>query len=404
VFDIAELTSEELAFRDEVRRFYAQHLDRDFRRAARFICWSFSEFEYGRRWQQILHSQGWGAPNWPVEYGGCDWSPVQRAIFDVESAIAAPPSVMSMGRDLCAPCIMEFGTAEQKAEFLPRIIAGEDWWAQGYSEPGCGSDLASLQLKATSDGEHYVLNGSKIWTSFAQHANRIFALVRTATGPKKQFGISFLLIDMDTPGIEIRPIINLSGEHEFNQVFFTDVRVPKSRRLGGENDGWTVARHLLRYEHGTIARNGVNLRKQLVWLTEIASLDSAGAGGRLIDDPDFSRHLAEVDMRVEAMEFAVQQLFSAMRGGTPPPPSVPLLGIRSRETMARMLELGTEAIAYYGAVYQPEARRVASSVEPTGPDHGLMAMPQYLAKRGSLIAGGTPDIQRNNLTKALLGL
>jgi acyl-CoA dehydrogenase len=401
--EISELTQRERAFRDEVRAFYAENLTPEFRRAARLAA-SMSEFEYGRRWQKILHAKGWGAPNWPVKYGGCDWTPTERFIFDYETALANPPGIMMMGRELCAPCIMEFGTDEQKAAFLPKIIAGEDWWAQGYSEPNCGSDLASLQLRADSDGDHYVLNGSKIWTTFAHHANRIFVLVRTATMPRKQSGITFLLADMDTPGIQVRPIINLAGDHEFNQVFFTDARVPKSRRLGGEHDGWNVARHLLRFEHGSLARGGVALRRQLGLLLEIANFEGDGGGGRLADDPDFSRHLAEIGLRVEATEAALLQAFALLREGAPPPPTLPLLGIRSRELASRIYELMLEAAAYYGAVFQPAARKVASSVEPIGPETSLIAAPYYLGRRGGLIAGGTPDIQRNNLARALLGL
>jgi acyl-CoA dehydrogenase len=374
------------------------------------VTWAFSEFEYGRRWQKLMHARGWGAPAWPVEYGGCDWTPVQRWIFDEETARAAPPAAMSMGKDLCAPCIMEFGTPEQKALYLPRLLAGEDWWAQGYSEPGSGSDLASLQLRADSDGDHYVLNGSKIWTTFAHHANRIFALVRTAAGEKKQNGITFLLIDIDLPGIEIRPIINLAGEHEFNQVFFTDVRVPKSQRLGGEHDGWTVARYLLSYEHGGSGGGSTitGMLRRLAWLREIASLEPAGsnegASGRMIDDIDFARKLAEVDITVEAAGFALEQVFAARRQGAPPPPTVPLIRIRIRQAMQHMTELAIEAIGYYGAVFQREALRVENAPAPVGPAHGVLAMPLYLSQRAATIAGGTPDIQRNNLTKSLLKL
>ena len=244
------LTAEEQAFRDEVRAFYAEHLTAEFRRAAQLTTWTFCEFDYGRRWQQIRNARGWGAPNWPVAHGGTGWTPRQRLIWELETADAQPPEVMRMGRDYCAPCIIRFGTPEQQAFFLPRILSGEDWWAQGYSEPGAGSDLAALQLSAVSDGDDYVLNGAKIWTTFAQHANRIFLLARTARREKKQDGITFLLIDMASPGIEVRPIINIAGEHEFNEVFFTDVRVPKSRRLGEEDKGWEVARYLLLFEHG----------------------------------------------------------------------------------------------------------------------------------------------------------
>ncbi len=402
--DTFELTLEERHFRDEVRNFLEENLTPDLRRAGRMIGWAFSDFDYGRQWQKILHRRGWGAPFWPVEHGGTGWTPVQHFIYEIESIRAAAPMPYFLGLVLCAPCIMSFGTPEQKAEFLPRIIAGDHWWAQGYSEPGCGSDLAALQLKAESDGDDYVLNGSKIWTSYAQHATHIFCLVRTSASGRKQAGISFLLIDMDSPGITVRPIINIAGEHEFNQVYFDSVRVPKSRRLGGENEGWKVARHLLRFEHGGGGRVGGEMRRRLAWVTEIAAMEADGNGGRLIDDPDFSRHLAEAALGVEAIEFAGNEALSALREGEPPPPSIPLLRIRQREIGQKLTELGMEAIGQYGAPFQPEARRIRDPAPAIGPEHGLLAMPFYLAHRAATIAGGTPEIQRNNLARSLLGL
>ena len=402
--DMAELTGEDRAFRDEVRQFYDDNLTPEFRRAGERIGWAFSEFEYGRQWQKILHQRGWGAPSWPVEYGGTGWTPMQHYIFEMESIRARAPAPYYLGIILCAPCVMAFGTPEQKQEFLPRIIAGEDWWAQGYSEPGAGSDLAALQLKAETDGDHYVLNGSKIWTTYAQHANRIFCLVRTSSEGRKQAGITFLLVDMDTPGIEVRPLINIAGDHEFNQVYFNNVRVPTSRRLGAENDGWKVARHLLKFEHGGGGRVSGEARHRLDWIADMASLEADGYGGRLIDDPDYSRQLAEVAIGVEAIDFAGFQAIAAMREGEAPPPSIPLLRIRLRELVQRITELGMEAVAYYGLPYQPEARAVASETEPVGPEHALMAVPYYLNKRASTIAGGTPEIQRNNLARSVLGL
>ena len=403
-FELTDFTAEERAFRDEVRQFYDQNLTPEMRRAGELITWTFSEFEYGRQWQKILHRQGWGAPYWPVEYGGTGWTPMQHYIFEMETIRARPPVAMSMGLTLCSPCIMQFGTPEQKKEFLPRVIAGEDWWAQGYSEPGAGSDLASLQLKAESDGDHYVLNGSKIWTTFAHHANRIFCLVRTQRGERKHAGITFLLMDMNVPGIQVRPLINIAGDHEFNQVFFTDVRVPKSRRLGEENEGWKVARHLLKYEHSGGGRISGEMRRRLEWVAEMASLESDGIGGRLIDDVDFSRQLAEVAIGVEAIDFAGLQALAAMRDGDSPPPAIPLLRIRLRELGQRITELGMETAGYYGAPFQPEARVVANPAEPIGPEHAVLAMPFYLNQRAATIAGGTPEIQHNNVARAVLGL
>jgi len=401
--ELIDLTPEERAFRDEVRSFFDENLTPAMRRAGRMVTWFFSEFEYGKRWQQILDKKGWGAPYWPVEYGGTGWTPRQFYIYELECMRYTPPQPMSMGLGLCAPCIMEFGTPEQKNEYLPRMRAGLDWWAQGYSEPGSGSDLASLRLSAVSDGDDYVLNGSKIWTTYAQYANRIFCLVRTSSEGKKQAGITFLLADMNVPGMQVRPLINIAGDHEFNQVFFNDVRVPKSRRLGEENQGWKVARHLLKYEHGGGRLSG-ELGRRLALVTEIAALESDGYGGALIDDPDFSRELAEVAMGVEAIEFANLQVLSAMREGEAPPPAFPLLRIRSRELGQRLTELGMEAVAYYAAPFQPEARRVDNPATPIGPEHAVNATPFYFNQRAATIAGGTPDIQHNNLARGLLGL
>ncbi|ODT88532.1 MAG: hypothetical protein ABS78_06730 [Phenylobacterium sp. SCN 70-31] len=398
-------TPEDYAFRDEVRRFYDQNLTDEHRRAALLTTWALAEFEYGRSWQKILYARGWGAPNWPVEYGGAGWSPKQRLIWEMESQRARPPEIMRMGKNLVAPCIMTFGTDEQKAYFLPRIISGEDWWAQGYSEPGAGSDLASLQLQATSDGDDYILNGSKIWTTFAQFANRIFCLVRTAKMQKKQEGITFLLIDMDSPGIELRPIYTIAGEHEFNQVFFTDVRVPKSRRLGEENAGWSVARHLLLYEHSAgLLRMVTELRWRVRWLNELVGLEADGYGGSLRDDPDFSRRLSLLEIAVEAADFAAAQLIADAKPGAPPDATGELLNIRNRETAQALTELGAEAVGYYGAPDQRGARKVVTDVPVVGPPHVLLPMPFYLAQRANTIAGGTPEIHRNNVAKHLLGL
>lgn len=398
-----DLTAEEIAFKDEVRRFYEENLAEEFRRAAQLTTWTFAEFEYGRRWQKILHRKGWGAPLWPAEYGGAGWSARQRLIWELEKARAQPPEVMRMGRDYAAPCIMKFGTPEQKAFFLPRILSGDDWWAQGYSEPGAGSDLAALRLAAVSDGDHYVLNGSKIWTTFAHHANRIFLLARTAGGEKKQQGITFLLVDMDSPGIEIRPIINLAGEHDFNQVFFTDVRVPKSRRLGEENEGWAVARYLLLFEHGAgIVRSAAELRRRVGWVKQLAAREADGNGRTLLDDGDFTLKIAELEIGVEAADFAADQLILTSKPGESPGAAAELLNIRMRELDQALTELAVEAIGYYGLPDQKPARCVVTDVEPVGPGHTLMPTPIFLAQRGATIAGGTPDVHRNNLSKHIL--
>jgi alkylation response protein AidB-like acyl-CoA dehydrogenase len=398
-----DLTASEVTFKEELRNFYAENLTEEFRRAARLTTWTFAEFEYGRRWQEILFHRGWGAPLWPREYGGAAWTPRQRLIWELEKARAQPPEVMRMGRDYAAPCIMKFGSAAQKNFFLPRILSGEDWWAQGYSEPGAGSDLAALRLSAVSDGDHYVLNGSKIWTTFAQFANRIFLLARTAKSEVRQHGISFLLVDMHTPGIEIRPIINIAGEHEFNEVFFTNVRVPKERRLGEEDEGWAVARYLLLFEHGVgIVRSAAELRRRVRWVKDLGQGESDGFERHLGDDPDFSRKVAELEIGVDAADFAAEQLILTTDPSESPGAAAELLNIRMRELDQALTELAVEAVGYYALPDQRGARRVVTDVPVIGPEHSLMAMPIFLAQRGATIAGGTPDIHRNNLSKKML--
>ncbi|HQP20831.1 MAG TPA: acyl-CoA dehydrogenase family protein, partial [Phenylobacterium sp.] len=239
-----DLSPQDRAFQAEVREFLEEALTPELRQAGRRATSVFMEKDYSLAWQRILHQRGWVAPAWPVQYGGTGWNEMQRYIFAAECARAGAPSLSPMGLKMVGPVIMGYGTDEQKAFFLPRILSGEDYWCQGYSEPGAGSDLAALQLRAVLDGDHYVLNGSKIWTTHAHWANRMFCLVRTRTEGKAQAGITFLLLEMTAPGIEVKPIITLAGEHEVNQVFFDNVRVPVSGRIGDENAGWTVAKYL----------------------------------------------------------------------------------------------------------------------------------------------------------------
>ena len=244
------LSQANIAFREEVKAFLEEALTPELKRAGLYMTSVFSDFEASLVWQKILLKKGWLAPDWPVEYGGIDWTLAQKSIFLEESQKAGAPALISMAIQMLGPMLIKYGTQQQQDELLPRILSGEDIWCQGYSEPGAGSDLASLQMKAVSDGDDYILNGSKIWTSFAQHANKIFCLVRTNTEGKPQAGISFLLMDIDLPGITVDPIVSIDGEVEQCQVFFEDVRVPKGNLLGEENQGWEVAKYLLEFERG----------------------------------------------------------------------------------------------------------------------------------------------------------
>lgn len=402
--ELLDLTSDELAFRDEVREFLAENLTPELREAGAKTLWSISEFKYGRQWQRILHARGWGAPNWPVEYGGTGWTPVQKMIWATEIAHARPPSVMNMGRDLCAPCIMAFGTPDQKAEMLPRILSGDDWWAQGYSEPGAGSDLAALRLCAVRDGDDYVLTGSKTWTTMAHHANRIFCLVRTGTQGPKQAGITFLLIDMAAPGITVRPIINLAGVHDFNEVIFDDVRTPQTSRLGEEGQGWAVARHLLGLEHGGSIYDGVEMQRRLSWLEDIAALESDGDGGTLLDSREFGERIADVAIECAASDAMTRRLVEQVRQGHIQLGMSELLNIRRRELGQSLTQLLMDAVGHYALPLHHQALAVGGGPPDVGPDHALLPTAFFLAQRAATIAGGTADIHRNNVARHVLKL
>lgn len=400
---LEKMSAEDLAFQQEIRDFFESNLTADLREAGRKTTWVISEFEYGRQWQKILHAKGWGAPAWPVEYGGTGWTVNQRLIWAIENARARPPLVSNMGRDLCAPCIMAFGTPEQKDFYLPRILAGEDWWAQGYSEPGAGSDLASLQMRADVDGDEYVLNGSKIWTTMAHHSNRIFCLVRTSREERKQAGISFLLIDIDTPGIEVRAILNLAGQWEFNQVFFTDVRVGRSSLLGEEGKGWIVARHLLAREHSGSVFDGLEMRRRLDLLEAIASKEPNGRGGVIMDDPIFRAKFAEAAVECETSDAVTRRLIKAVQADEMPPHLSELINIRRRELGQKLTFLLMEALGNYALPFQGPALHVGGS-GVAGPTHAEIPTAFYLSQRAGTIAGGTTEIHHNNVARHVLGL
>ncbi len=391
------------AFRDEVRAFLDENLSDDFREASRLTSGVFAELEIGRRWHTILHGKGWIAPSWPQEYGGTGWTPMQRFIYDRECAAAGTPRLFIMGLRMVGPVIMRFGRQDQKDFYLPRILSGEDIWCQGYSEPGSGSDLASLQCRAIAEGDDYVLNGTKLWTTGAQFADRMFCLVRTSTEGKRQEGITFLLLDMDSPGITVEPIITLAGDHEVNQVFFDDVPVPQANRIGDENDGWTVAKYLLEFERGGSAY-GPGLTAAVERLKAIAAQEGGGEGRALIEDDGFRRKLAEAEIEIAAIDATEQRLMSAMSQGQNPGAASSMMKALGTETTQRLSELGVEAVAYYGAPFQPDARVPGSNVEPVGPAHAVPAVPRYLNFRAASIYAGSNEIQRNIMAKLVLGL
>jgi len=297
---------------------------------------------------------------------------------------------------MVGPVVMRFGTDDQKAHYLPRILAGEDIWCQGYSEPGSGSDLASLQTRAVADGDDYVINGTKIWTTGAHHANHIFCLVRTADTEKRQEGISFLLFPMDTPGIIVKPIINIGGEHTFNQVFFDDVRVPQSCRLGDENDGWTVAKYLLEFERGGSAFAAA-VAASLAQLRNVAA-------GETLDDPLFANKVAAVAIKQQAAEYTEHRIIAdIVRQGRPGTASS-IMKVMGSETNQAITELTVEALNYYAAPFQPDARKPGSNVKPIAPETGVSAVAKYLHLRAASIYSGSNEIQRNIVAKRVLGL
>jgi alkylation response protein AidB-like acyl-CoA dehydrogenase len=391
-----DLSAEELAFRDEVRAFLDQALTPELRQAGQRATSVFMDKRYSLPWQKILHAKGWAAPSWPKAYGGPGWTEMQRRIFAAECARAGAPSLAPMGLRMVGPVIMGFGTPEQKAHYLPRILSGEDYWCQGYSEPGAGSDLASLQLRAERDGDDYVLNGQKIWTTHAHWANRMFCLVRTRVQGKPQAGITFLLLDMQSPGIKVRPIITLAGEHEVNEVFFENVRTPVSGRVGEENAGWTVAKYLLEFERGGGSAPGLKVMLERV--------KAAARPRGLLQDRAFRARLASAEIAIEAIEISEQRILVELSAGKNPGPASSMLKTQGGEAMQLVDELMVEVAGAYAAADQPQAREPGSNIEPIGPEDALTAMPRYLNDRAASIYGGSNEIQRDIMARLVLGL
>jgi alkylation response protein AidB-like acyl-CoA dehydrogenase len=350
-------------------------------------------------WHKLLYKQGWVAPLWPKEYGGPGWSVTQRFIFNQEAANAETPTTLPFGLSMVGPVIFTYGNDEQKKKYLPRILSGEDWWCQGYSEPGAGSDLANLRTKAVREGDHYIVNGQKTWTTLAQYADMIFCLVRTDPNVKPQEGITFLLIDMKTPGITVKPIIVLDGAHEVNDVFFDNVKVPVANRVGEENKGWTYAKFLLVHERSGIA--GVaRSKKAVARLKEIAGAELVD-GEKLMETDAFARKVAELEIELAALEFTELRTLAAESKGHMAGPESSILKIRGTEIQQRITELTEEAVGYYAFPYE---RGMGSNEYPPGPDYASGAAGRYFNMRKASIYGGSNEIQRNIIAKAVLGL
>lgn len=393
-----EFTAGERAFREEVRSFIRSSLPPALAEKTRQrIHLDKADFV---AWHRILHARGWGAPNWPKQYGGPGWSPVQRYIFDEECAVADAPPLVPFGISMVGPVIYTFGTDAQKQKYLPRIVSMEDWWCQGYSEPGSGSDLASLRTKAESDGDHYVVNGHKIWTTQAQHANMMFCLVRTDPAAKPQEGISFLLIDMTDPGVQVRPIISIDEGHSVNEVFLDNVRVPKANLIGQEGKGWTYAKFLLGNERTGIAEVATS-KQRLKRLKDIARAEQS-ASRPLLQDPDFRAKVAAIEIDLLALEYTNLRMLAAENAGKGVGPEASMLKIRGSEIQQNLTELACEALGYYAAPY--EHRADGSNQPPVGPDYAQGRMEAYLYYRATTIYGGSNEIQRNIIAKMVLGL
>lgn len=388
-------------FREEVRTFLDESLTEDLRAAQRLCPGIFLDYEHNIAWHRILHKKGWVAPAWPKEYGGTGWDLMQRYIWSIETAKADAPNLAPMSVGMCGPMLIGCGSDAQKQELLPRILSGEDYYCQGYSEPGSGSDLASLKLKATSDGDDLILNGSKIWTSHAHYANRMFLLVRTNDSGKPQDGITFLLLDMDSPGIKVEPILFASGTHEVNQVFFENVRVAKSNIVGEEHKGWSVAKYLLEFERG-----GGGTASRKIALTRLRNLaeQTTVDGSNLAADPEFARILDEVEVKLEAIQFTEFRIMAALSKGQNPGPESSIMKTLGADLGQYITELATQVIGYHAAVHQPEARTVGNNDLAIGPEAGLATFSQYFNLRASSIAGGSNEVQRNIMAKLVLGL
>ncbi|HEX8414151.1 MAG TPA: acyl-CoA dehydrogenase family protein [Sphingomicrobium sp.] len=393
-------TPDEEAFRREVRAFYAESLPAAV--ANRVRLGQTLTKEEQEAWQATLARRGWLVPHWPVEWGGTGWSAVERYIFDLESSLVNAPRPIPFGFSMLAPVLLKYGSEEQKRHWLPRMVEGSDWWCQGYSEPGAGSDLAALKTRAVRDGDDYVVNGQKTWTTLGQHANMIFALVRTDDTGRRQEGISFLLIDMTSPGVEVRPIITLDGEHEVNEIFFDDVRVPVANLVGEENRGWTYAKYLLTYERTSMAAVGSS-SAALAWLKSLAAKQRRG-GKPLLDDPLFAARVARAEIELANLSTTALRVVAAVAGGGAPGAESSMLKVKGTELRQEISAIARRSLGPYAQPFLPEALEDGSNEESVGPPDAAAVTPQYLNLRKLSIFGGSNEIQKNIISKMILQL
>ncbi|AFK63396.1 acyl-CoA dehydrogenase [Advenella kashmirensis WT001] len=393
-------TPEQLAFRDSVRAFLKEAVPATVRDKTQ-QCLPLSKAER-EQWQRSLFAQGWGAPSWAVEFGGTGWDAVQRHIFEEECAAFGAPEQLPFGLKMVAPVIQRYGSKEQQERFLPRILSGQDWWCQGYSEPGAGSDLASLKTTAVRDGDDYIVNGQKTWTTLAQHADWIFCLVRTNPEVRKQEGISFLLIDMKTPGITVRPIIMLDDGHEVNEVWLENVRVPAANLIGEENKGWTYAKFLLGHERTNIARVGRS-KAALQLVKEAAARQTGNDGLPLLQDARFRDRLAQVEMDLMALEITNLKLISQEGSSHAPGPEASILKVKGSEIQQAITALASQVAGPYAAAHILPDDQVheLSSAFPQAQEHMTA---QYFNYRKTTIYGGSNEVQKGIICRMILGL
>lgn len=390
-----ELSQRQQSFRDEVRRFLDEHLTERLRAGARATPTVFAEPDIGREWQDILNRRGWLAYNWPREYGGTGWSPLERYLFEKECALADAPGLPVLGLKLLAPVLYTFGTEAQKRHYLPRILTSEHYWCQGFSEPSAGSDLASLKTRAERRSDGYIVNGSKIWTTHAQFATHMFCLARTDASVKPQRGISFLLLDMKAPGIAVRPILGLAGDHEVNEVFFNDVRVQASDRVGEEGDGWSIAKFLLENERG----GGCYAPKLLADIARLRGKAARHCGSA------FARRLAQLELEAQALEVTELRILAQLERGEKPGSQSSLVKLVGSTLRQQIDALAVQAFGY-ASLQLPRERPLygESCPEPIVSKEAQLAMPRYLNSQAWTIFGGTNEIQKTIIAKSVLRL
>ncbi len=397
-------TVDELAFREEVRDFLHDNLPETLVTAARQTPGVFVEPEVGLPWQQILHERGWLASHWPQEHGGTGWTPTERYIFEKECALAGAPALSVLGLKLVGPVICRFGTPEQKARFLPRILSGEDYWCQGYSEPGSGSDLASLKTTAVRKEDRYILDGSKIWTTHAQFANWIFCLVRTDRDARKQAGISFLLVPMDQPGVSVTPIVTLAGDHEVNAVFFDGAETEVKNRVGEEGEGWTIAKFLLENERGGSC-HAPRLLVEIDRLALSAAEEPSGVDGAMARQPRFARRLAELRLEARALETTELRILADLSKGRAPGPQTSLVKLIASNLRQAVDALAMDLYGYAG-LQMPLERPLYGNEAPAAvfSREAQLAAPRWANSRAWTIFGGSDEVQKNIIAKTVLGL